>query len=38
MLEHEADLAFPHMGIRGILAFQQHLAGIGRFEAGDDAQ
>jgi len=38
MLKDEADLAFAHVLIRCVLAFEQHLARILPFEAGDDAQ
>jgi hypothetical protein len=38
VLEHEADLALAHMGAGGILAIEQHLARVGLFQPGDDAQ
>ena len=38
MLEHEAHLALAHVGVRGIFAAEQHLAAVGRFQPGDDAQ
>jgi hypothetical protein len=38
VLEDEADLAFAHVGAGRVLAVEQHAAGIGYLEAGDDAQ
>jgi hypothetical protein len=38
VLEHETDLALAHVARRSVLAIEQHLARIGRFQAGDDAQ
>ncbi len=38
VLEHEADLAVAHVRARGVLAVEQHLAGVGLFQPGDDAQ
>ncbi len=38
MLKHKTDLALAHMRAGSILAFEEHRAGIGRFQPGDDAQ
>jgi hypothetical protein len=38
VLEHEADVAFAHMGVGGVLAVEQHAAAVRRLEPGDDAQ
>ena len=38
MLEHETDLALAHMAFGRILAMEQDLAAVRRFQAGDDAQ
>ena len=38
MLEHEADMALPHVTVRGILAIEQHAAGVGMLKSGDDPQ
>jgi hypothetical protein len=38
VLEHETHVALAHMHVGGVLAAEQDAAGVGRFQAGDDAQ
>ena len=38
MLEHEADVAVSHVGGRGVVAFEDHAAGVGGLQPGYAAQ
>jgi hypothetical protein len=38
VLEHEAHLALAHVHVGGVFAREQDAAGVGRFQARDDAQ
>src|SRR5205085_9720844 len=38
VLEHEADLALAHVGVRRILAVEEHGAAVGHLQPRDDAQ
>ena len=38
VLEHEPDAAVAGVALGGVLALEDHRAGVGRLEPGDDAQ
>ena len=38
MLEHESDVAFLHRKARDVVVAEDHLAAVGKLEAGDEAQ
>jgi len=38
VLEHETDVALAHVGAGAVFAVEEHMAAVGHFQPGDDAQ